>query len=375
VLSNPSSAAAAHLANQLLCRANPLQQLSSLQLLGLTSAPLRAAPQHVVLPHHPEIPSIITVPPVPVQALNAVQALQSVPFTIEQPLQNSSTNVAGHGASSTAESQQMFKKHLKRAANRRSAQMSRKRKKAFVDDLKAENSMLKRNKDILDCIPDLVFVFDALCGRIIFASNSVNQCLQVPTARLVDLSIFNLVTESSGKNLKAVLDKICEMQPSEELRFDLPHRIELCFLTKYMTRVWGELDGVIHFKDDKIECICSFRPSTRNLGMMTAYGSQETNTPLAEDSQDNGSEDARNSGLTSVADESSSTSSYYPNNNGDGTSVEDSDENLQGISDSKAKTAALNSTETNILSHQKFRKSILNKTCRHDSEEDSEENT
>mmetsp|Transcript_7866 Transcript_7866/g.12418 ORF Transcript_7866/g.12418 Transcript_7866/m.12418 type:complete len:621 (-) Transcript_7866:381-2243(-) len=276
-----------------------LQQLSAAyQLLGYGPAPpgqpQPGASQAVVLP--PEFTRLMPVAPgapavnpgipqVSHQLPNHVSgAAVPSPFmapaaaVYEQPVFQTTADAQ---LRNPATNQLMDRKIQKRAANRKSAQLSRKRKKAFVDELKAENATLKRNKDILDCIPDLVFAFDALSGKIVFASNSVYQCLQVPTARLLDLSIFNLVTESSGKKLKELLDKVVNTRPAQEQRLDLPGRIELCFLTKYMTRVWGELDGVVQFNEDLIECVCSFRPSARNQVLMAGYPNGSNSPPGA----------------------------------------------------------------------------------------------
>jgi len=276
-----------------------LQQLSAAyQLLGYGPAPpgqpQPGASQAVVLP--PEFTRLMPVAPgapavnpgipqVSHQLPNHVSgAAVPSPFmapaaaVYEQPVFQTTADAQ---LRNPATNQLMDRKIQKRAANRKSAQLSRKRKKAFVDELKAENATLKRNKDILDCIPDLVFAFDALSGKIVFASNSVYQCLQVPTARLLDLSIFNLVTESSGKKLKELLDKVVNTRPAQEQRLDLPGRIELCFLTKYMTRVWGELDGVVQFNEDLIECVCSFRPSARNQVLMAGYPNGPNSPPGA----------------------------------------------------------------------------------------------
>jgi Basic region leucine zipper len=54
------------------------------------------------------------------------------------------------------------KKQQKRAANRRSAQLSRKRKKLYIEDLKEENDELRRKEQILRSIPDLIVVFDSV---------------------------------------------------------------------------------------------------------------------------------------------------------------------------------------------------------------------
>jgi len=53
------------------------------------------------------------------------------------------------------------RKMLRRAANRRSAKLSRARKKAHMEDLKAENVRLQRIVDVLDSQPELLFCVTA----------------------------------------------------------------------------------------------------------------------------------------------------------------------------------------------------------------------
>merc|ERR1719215_1942360 len=68
------------------------------------------------------------------------------------------------------------KKQMKRAANRRSAQLSRKRKKQFIEELRSENQELRKKELILRSIPDLIVVFDS-AGKIHFTSHSVTKLL------------------------------------------------------------------------------------------------------------------------------------------------------------------------------------------------------
>jgi PAS domain-containing protein len=69
------------------------------------------------------------------------------------------------------------RKMLRRAANRRSAQLSRARKKAHMEDLREENNRLQRMVDILDCQPDLVFTTDKN-GYVNFVSERALQIMR-----------------------------------------------------------------------------------------------------------------------------------------------------------------------------------------------------
>mmetsp|Transcript_9640 Transcript_9640/g.39320 ORF Transcript_9640/g.39320 Transcript_9640/m.39320 type:complete len:731 (+) Transcript_9640:346-2538(+) len=68
------------------------------------------------------------------------------------------------------------KKRAKREANRRSAQLSRARKKAFIEDLKQQNQDYQRCEHILACHPDLIFSFDA-SGRVEYANRAASTQL------------------------------------------------------------------------------------------------------------------------------------------------------------------------------------------------------
>lgn len=70
------------------------------------------------------------------------------------------------------------RKMLRRAANRKSAQLSRARKKAHLEELKVENSRLQRLVDVLDSQPELVFCVTAL-GRITYVSERTINFIKI----------------------------------------------------------------------------------------------------------------------------------------------------------------------------------------------------
>eukprot|EP00536_Pseudo-nitzschia_multiseries_P002732 jgi/Psemu1/322677/estExt_fgenesh1_pg.C_370017 len=94
------------------------------------------------------------------------------------------------------------KKQQKRAANRRSAQLSRKRKKQFIEELKDENDELRRKEQILRAIPDLIVVFDS-SGRLGFVSESVGRFFAMSPERLEGTSFWELICQDSVRLLKA----------------------------------------------------------------------------------------------------------------------------------------------------------------------------
>jgi len=70
------------------------------------------------------------------------------------------------------------RKMLRRAANRRSAQLSRARKKAHLEELKTENSRLQRLVDVLDSQPELVFCVTA-SGEITYISERTINFIKI----------------------------------------------------------------------------------------------------------------------------------------------------------------------------------------------------
>lgn len=101
---------------------------------------------------------------------------------------------------------QQEKKQQKRAANRKSAQLSRKRKKALIEELRYENQDLQRHEDILAVIPDPVFAFDTADGRVWFASNSASAQFGLPVEDLTSACFFDLMTEDCSKRLRVLID-------------------------------------------------------------------------------------------------------------------------------------------------------------------------
>eukprot|EP01038_Epipyxis_sp_PR26KG_P007259 gene7259-9896_t len=70
------------------------------------------------------------------------------------------------------------RKMLRRAANRRSAQLSRARKKAHLEDLKEENARLQRLVNVLDSQPELIFCVTAL-GKITHLSERTHNFIKI----------------------------------------------------------------------------------------------------------------------------------------------------------------------------------------------------
>lgn len=56
------------------------------------------------------------------------------------------------------------KRKAKRLANRKSATVSRARKKAFIEDMTKDNARLRKRAAILECLPDIVSHEEAIAN-------------------------------------------------------------------------------------------------------------------------------------------------------------------------------------------------------------------
>lgn len=92
------------------------------------------------------------------------------------------------------------KKEAKRVANRRSASVSRARKKALVQEMTELNARLKRQALILALLPDLVIAVD-VDGVITFCSDQVERILRFKPDMLVGSKLTDLLVPSSREKL------------------------------------------------------------------------------------------------------------------------------------------------------------------------------
>jgi PAS domain S-box-containing protein len=149
---------------------------------------------------------------------------------------------------------------LKRAANRRSAQLSRKRKKQCIEELHEENNDLRRKDQILRAIPDLIVVFDS-AGKLWFVSESVSTFLGMPAHELEGTSFWDRICDDSGRLLKAAfMDSLAAREPKSDT-VPLGSGVwELRLFDKDGSDKIVTLNGVVHFAGDRPECVCSIRP-------------------------------------------------------------------------------------------------------------------
>mmetsp|Transcript_17766 Transcript_17766/g.22405 ORF Transcript_17766/g.22405 Transcript_17766/m.22405 type:complete len:537 (+) Transcript_17766:62-1672(+) len=163
------------------------------------------------------------------------------------------------------------KKLQKRAANRRSAQLSRKRKKQYIEDLKEENADLRRMELILRSIPDLVVSFDS-SGKIGFVSQSVSKFLQFTPDELEGKSFWDRLCEDSVKLLKAAFMDALAARENESTTTPLGAGVwELRLQDKNKETIMVTLNGVVHFTGDAPECVCSIRLSVGKSANTRTY--------------------------------------------------------------------------------------------------------
>lgn len=152
------------------------------------------------------------------------------------------------------------KKFQKRAANRRSAQLSRKRKKQFIEELKDENDELRRKEQILRSIPDLIVVFDS-AGKLWFVSQSVSRFLNMTAKELEGTSFWDRLCEDSVRLLKAAFMDSLAARNDDSDSAPLGCGIwELRLVDVDGSHKIVTLNGVVHFSGDRPECVCSIRP-------------------------------------------------------------------------------------------------------------------
>jgi PAS domain S-box-containing protein len=158
------------------------------------------------------------------------------------------------------EGQGQDKRQLKRVANRKSAQLSRKRKKMFIEELKDENDGLRRKEQILKSIPDLIVVFDST-GKLWFVSESVSRFLDFSVDELEGSSFWNRLCEDSVRLLKAAfMDSLAARQPDSDTAPLGKGFWKLRLVDKDGTQKIVTLNGVVHFAGERPECVCSIRP-------------------------------------------------------------------------------------------------------------------
>lgn len=241
----------------------------------------------------------------PSTSATAEMAVAAAAHQVQHQQQHPATvSLAGTTDSLTATIEE--KKVMKRAANRRSAQLSRKRKKQFIEELREENAILRRKELILRSIPDLVVVFDS-AGRLLFVSESVGRLLSFKSDELDGSSFWERLCDESVKLLKAAFMDALAARNSDvasvasstssksrskkgkakgtmddDMDLD-PDSVplgsgmwELRLVDKDGSHHLVTLTGVVHFPSDESghstpECVCSIRPRENAQNVRSSF--------------------------------------------------------------------------------------------------------
>jgi PAS domain-containing protein len=189
--------------------------------------------------------------------------------TLQPTKQHSSNNTIEWSEDDNLEDMDYFvgdKRQRKRLANRRSAQLSRQRKKQFIEELKEENDGLRRKELILRSIPDLIVVFDS-SGKLSFVSESVSRFLRFSSDELEGTSFWSCLCDDSVRLLKAAfMDSLASRQQDSETASLGEGIWELRLVDKDSSHKVVALNGVVNFTGDNTECVCSIRPRDSSSG-------------------------------------------------------------------------------------------------------------
>ena len=99
----------------------------------------------------------------------------------------------------------------KRVTNRKSAYVSRARKRALVEEMTEANARLRRQTMILALLPDLVIVMK-VDGEIRFCSAQVEKVLQHKVDELVGANIDQVILSFSGSTLKQLTGQLVTVE-------------------------------------------------------------------------------------------------------------------------------------------------------------------
>lgn len=138
--------------------------------------------------------------------------LQECNFEVPPPLVNLLTEVS---------KRKEDKRAAKRVANRKSASISRARKKAYLEEMSKANERLKRQAMILNLLPDLVFAVDE-SGMITFCSSQVEKMLGHSCNDLVGESIDAILMPASRETIRRLIDNLRGLDTSKENGLQIP---------------------------------------------------------------------------------------------------------------------------------------------------------
>jgi PAS domain-containing protein len=178
------------------------------------------------------------------------------------------------------------KNRQKRAANRKSAQQSRQRKKLYIEELTSEYSELKQMADILAVMSDLVLMLNEQ-GCILFVSESARRVLHHSPGALKGRCILSLLAPESAIRFREVLATAAQVTAhaarrparSEEGPFYTLDRTMLSFVRGDGAALPLEVSGTAQVcEGGHLEFVCAARLKTPMPAGAVAFSSSNATT-------------------------------------------------------------------------------------------------
>ncbi|CAM9193311.1 unnamed protein product [Ectocarpus sp. 6 AP-2014] len=122
-----------------------------------------------------------------------------------------------------AQQAEEMRKSAKRAANRRSANTCRLRKKFFVENMADANERMRKRARVLSLLPDMILAMRR-DGVITYASENCRQFLQFTRQEVEGTNIFDLVESGSHNRLRRLLEENLGSVSKEAIASALRHQ-------------------------------------------------------------------------------------------------------------------------------------------------------
>ena len=228
----------------------------------VSTAPLTAPGVHASVASSTTAPASPATTVLPVAQVQRTAPPSSVTLSTsqQQPLRLQPSSDCNSGDVRSSDVAYEERRLLKRAANRRSAQMSRTRKKRLIEELKEENDELRYKEQILRSIPDLIVVFDST-GRMLFVSHSAKRFLGYKASELEGRSFWKYLCNKSVCILKAAfMDAMAAKRRDSDTAPLGTGLMELQLVERDANYKVVRLNGVVNFSSEGPECVCSIRP-------------------------------------------------------------------------------------------------------------------
>eukprot|EP00934_Nitzschia_sp_Nitz4_P006027 Nitzschia sp. Nitz4//scaffold181_size46380//17542//19275//NITZ4_007174-RA/size46380-snap-gene-0.6-mRNA-1//1//CDS//3329539501//6017//frame0 len=150
----------------------------------------------------------------------------------------------------------------KRVANRISAHQSRLRKKQYVEELKGQNDELRKLRQIMAVVPDVILAFDS-SGIIRFITQSSQELFGAAPEQFMKSSIWDVLCTKSVRRLKAAfMDSLATREP-DQTSVPLGNRVwEIRLKDQDPGTPSLSLHGAVHFSSGSPECVCLVRRMT-----------------------------------------------------------------------------------------------------------------